>query len=124
MARQIVTSRLRGRLEPEALENLRLLVSELVTNSIRHGKLREGDFVALKVSVKDRSARVEVTDSGKPFEPRVTSPTLDRDSRWGLYLVSTISNRWGLRRSPFWWIRQGKTVWCELELGPKWPSFT
>ncbi|RPJ13666.1 MAG: ATP-binding protein [Actinobacteria bacterium] len=68
-ARQTL-DRLADAVEEPLLENLRLLVSEVVTNSIRHG---EGfDPIELRVSVRPLVVRVEVEDRGPGFEPRLT----------------------------------------------------
>src|SRR2546421_506747 len=56
-------------LDPDALEQLRLLVSELVTNAVRHGRPTGGRDVELVIAVRDRSVRVEVADGGDGFAP-------------------------------------------------------
>ena len=68
--------RLADAVEEPLLENLRLLVSEVVTNSIRHG---EGfDPIELRVSVRPLVVRVEVEDRGPGFEPRLTDDDGER----------------------------------------------
>lgn len=103
-------SPLRGRVPEEKLEELQLLVSELVTNSIRHAGMGDGSSVSLTVRLGGRRARVEVTDPGPGFEP----PPLEDDpgqlSGWGLLLVERLADRWGIRgRSP-------TCVWFEIDL--------
>jgi anti-sigma regulatory factor (Ser/Thr protein kinase) len=100
---------LADRLPEEQLGDVRLLVSELVTNSLRHAELGDDDHIRLGVEVDDARVRVEVSDPGPGFQP--TGPSDDPDSAegWGLYLVATLSDRWG--------VETGDTtrVWFELD---------
>ena len=73
-ARQTL-DRLADAVEEPLLENLRLLVSEVVTNSIRHGQGFHP--IELRVSVRPLVVRVEVEDRGPGFEPRLADGTLD-----------------------------------------------
>jgi anti-sigma regulatory factor (Ser/Thr protein kinase) len=101
---------LEGRVSEERLEELELLVSELVTNSIRHAGLGEEGSVSLRVRVSPRLARVEVTDAGEGFEPPSFSGDPALLDGWGLLLVERLTDRWGVRgRSP-------TCVWFELDL--------
>ena len=105
-ARQTL-DRLADAVEEPLLENLRLLVSEVVTNSIRHG---EGfDPIELRVSVRPLVVRVEVEDRGPGFEPRLTDDDGERNSGWGLLLVDRLAARWGVVAN------STNTVWFELE---------
>jgi anti-sigma regulatory factor (Ser/Thr protein kinase) len=87
-------------LPPEKLENTRLVVSELVANSVRHAGLSLNDQILLSVMVSGRSVRGRVCDSGpgfnKPSEPR---PRTDLSGGWGLPIVDRISDRWGVEQN-------------------------
>lgn len=65
------------------LEHLRLLVSELMTNAVRHAGLTEGEHIRLRVVVEDRLTRVEVQDGGPGFEKRPSEPPPGTDRRAG-----------------------------------------
>ena len=82
-----------------------LLVSELVTNSLRHA---EGP-IGVRM-VHGASLMVEVSD---PLSdpPRVREVAEDDEGGRGLHLVAMASRRWGTRRGAL-----GKTVWFELPL--------
>lgn len=96
-------------LDPEVLEALRLLVSELVSNSVRHGDLSASDRIRLQLAARDDRIRVEVTDPGHGFEPRPgENPPPDSPSGWGLYLVDRIADCWGVEGDGT------TTVWFEL----------
>jgi PAS domain S-box-containing protein len=82
-----------------------LLVSELVTNSLRyaHGP------IGVRM-VRGGSLLVEVSDP-LPDPPRERVAAEDDEGGRGLQLVAGASRRWGTRHGPL-----GKTVWFELAL--------
>lgn len=104
--------RLAGILDDELLDSVRLLVSELVTNSVRHAEVaaRERDAIELSIRVDDTMVSVQVADPGWGFEPPAPPPLPDRASGWGLYLVDGIADRWGVRGG------DRTVVWFELGL--------
>jgi serine/threonine-protein kinase RsbW len=92
-------------------DDARLLVSELVTNAIRHGG--DGKIVLSVTRHRDR-VRVEVTDDGADGVPRWQSPGKEAKNGRGLLIVDKVSWRWGFVRDP-----HGTTVWFELPVtGP------
>jgi len=78
------------------LPDLQLLVSELVTNSVRHADLAPGQRIELRVHAEPGTVRVEVEDPGPGFTPTPRRPGDRRDDGWGLYLVERIADRWGV----------------------------
>jgi anti-sigma regulatory factor (Ser/Thr protein kinase) len=91
---------------------LLLLVSELVTNSVRHAGLREEEHIRLRARNADHHAYVEVCDAGSSGRvPGRREPSLDalEPGGLGLMLVDEMAERWGVRR-------QGREtcVWFEL----------
>ena len=97
--------------ETTRLDEVRLLVSELVTNSVRHAGLNDHEWIGLKVDLSGERLRVEVTDGGPGFEAGTPLPSMYQDSGWGLYLVEQIADRWGVTQD------DGTCVWFELDLG-------
>jgi anti-sigma regulatory factor (Ser/Thr protein kinase) len=96
-------------LSPRRLEDARLLVSELVTNAIRHAGLADADSITLVLERTEQSLRIEVCDPGPGFEMVEPTPDPARPSGWGLYLVRELSDRWGVERTDV------TTVWFELD---------
>ena len=78
----------------QTLDDLRLLVSELVTNSVRHAGLAQSQAIELKVKLLPETVRVEVNDQGGGFQPTPRTAQSDDQSGWGLYLVSRLADRW------------------------------
>ena len=86
-------ARLRADLDPPLLESVRLLVTELVTNSVRHAG---AGSVELAVLVGSERVRVEIANPGSPFEPVLREADPSTDEGWGLFLVDRISDSWGV----------------------------
>jgi PAS domain S-box-containing protein len=104
-------------LEPDVnhdlLADARLLVSELVTNAVRHADLPEDATIEVRVIAEpQRLIRVEVHDDGAGFDPSDLPLDADdaRESGWGLILVDRLSSRWGVERGA------GFTVWFEVSV--------
>jgi anti-sigma regulatory factor (Ser/Thr protein kinase) len=98
---------LAGLLERTVWEDLRLLVTEVVTNGVRHGS--ERGPVGVAVAVGDENVRVEVSDCGRGFSPPdAPMPREDGSGGWGLQLVDRVATRWGVE------ITDTTCVWFEL----------
>lgn len=107
-ARAAVTRRFQH-LPAVALDDLRLLITELVSNAILHAAYSPDDCIRVRVTGRADLVHAEVIDCGgagdialRPFDPY--SP-----GGFGLHLVDELSDRWGVRHD-------GATcVWFELE---------
>ncbi|MFF4832044.1 ATP-binding protein [Streptomyces sp. NPDC001315] len=84
-----------------------LLVSELVTNSLRHATGPIG--VRLVRPARLRGVLVVEVSDPLPDPPRERVPRPEDESGRGLQLVASSSRRWGTRPGD-----TGKTVWFEL----------
>lgn len=90
----------------EAGDDLLLLVSELVTNAVRHGV----PPVRLQVDVDDTQVRVAV-DDGDPRPPRPRTADTDAEGGRGMVLVDLLSCEHGVLPQP-----PGKSVWASISL--------
>ncbi|MFJ8054376.1 SpoIIE family protein phosphatase [Streptomyces luteogriseus] len=84
-----------------------LVVSELVTNAIRHAE----PPVQLRL-IHDSTLICEVSDGGNTAPHLRRARTYDEGGR-GLLLVAQLTERWGTRQSA-----AGKTIWAEQTLSP------
>ncbi|MGW1539112.1 SpoIIE family protein phosphatase [Streptomyces sp. NPDC002309] len=85
----------------------RLIVSELVTNAVRHST----GTIQLRL-IQHESLTVEVTDTDTGTPRMRSARTVDENGR-GLFLVSQLSHTWGSHP-----ISGGKVVWAEQDLAP------
>jgi serine/threonine-protein kinase RsbW len=107
-AARLALSDLDNHLEASIAFDVRLLVSELVTNSVKHAKVSEDDSILLVVNIDGNLVRVEVRDSGPGFDPPPAAPPNDADEGWGLFLVEQLADEWGVERD-----RQA--VWFQID---------
>jgi two-component sensor histidine kinase len=106
VARGHVSRWLDGRADADVRANACLLVSELVTNSVRHADQPPGAPVRITAAASDGHVRVDVQDQGHgPVRRRV--PDSD-EGGFGLNLVDMIAARWGVDDE------RGTRVWFEL----------
>jgi anti-sigma regulatory factor (Ser/Thr protein kinase) len=88
-------------------QSLILLVSEVVSNAVRHSPADPSEPVGFLASFGERTIRVTVSDAGNGFTPRPRDPARSQDG-YGLYLLEKVADRWGVDS------RGGTKVWFEL----------
>jgi anti-sigma regulatory factor (Ser/Thr protein kinase) len=110
-ARSAVERWLSGRVSARLYDDVRLLVSELVTNSVRHAQLTRDMTIRISVAIVDGAVRIEVEDPGGSAIAPVP-PDREHGGGFGLYLVEILAERWGSTND-------GTTcVWAELAVSP------
>lgn len=97
-----ILSRIKSSLEPR-YDDVLLVVSELVSNSVKH---TSSDDIDVKVETHDGHVRVEVSDSGPGF-----TPATPRGDGLGLTIIEKLADRWGMSDPG-----DRFTVWAELSL--------
>jgi anti-sigma regulatory factor (Ser/Thr protein kinase) len=107
-ARQALEA-LSGRIDDELLETARLIVTELVTNSVHHAPPGEDGEVDMSVSPYPDCLRIEVIDGGNGFKPETPELSPVQTSGWGLWLVEQLTDRWGIDH------HHSTRVWCEID---------
>ncbi|MGW5335213.1 ATP-binding protein [Streptomyces bauhiniae] len=93
-------------------DDLVLIVSELVTNAVIHGKTAPGRQVEVTLDHTAGRVRVEVRDTGEGTprrRPRIPLAVAGR----GLEIVDALCEKWGVAEQVV-----GKTVWAELVVKP------
>ena len=94
------------------IDDLRLLVSELVTNSVLHGCAGPDGRVHVHVDRPNHGVRVEVCDDGGSWTEMNRSTSLESDEPaggWGLMLVGALADSWGVNCGV-----ERTCVWFEL----------
>jgi anti-sigma regulatory factor (Ser/Thr protein kinase) len=91
------------------LESARLLVTELVTNSIVHGISKGEGWIDVVIERRARCLRIEVLDPASAGSLPVLRPVdPSSTSGWGLQLVDRLAADWGVETGA------GTCVWCEI----------
>jgi anti-sigma regulatory factor (Ser/Thr protein kinase) len=110
-ARNVVRQKFAS-LDQASLHVMELLVSELVGNSLTHGRLGPTDRVGLQIRTRGSWIRAEVIDRGRRFEPHIPlSKTPEDGFGWGLFAVDRSAARWGIIDQA-----RGRRVWFELKV--------
>jgi two-component sensor histidine kinase len=90
--------------------DVRLLVTELVSNSVRHAGVSEDDRVSVTLKLSSACVRVEVSDAGEGFVIPERPQKRDADGGRGLQILAAVAHRWGIERS------KPVSVWFEIDL--------
>lgn len=101
LARRAIEATLGESLSADALEVVKLLTSELVTNSVRYADVGPSSWIGLSIRGTLDAVRVGVSDPGLGFDPPVQPVARSRSLRQGgrgLGLVADLSTRWGTIR--------------------------
>ena len=96
--------------DPGVVRDAQLLVSEVVTNSIKHSG--SDDPIRLRVWARRRGLKVEVADGGFGFEAAPVKDAGDAEGGRGLLILDTLADRWGTTRDA------RARVWFELSPRP------
>jgi anti-sigma regulatory factor (Ser/Thr protein kinase) len=95
-------------LSQEAREIVLLLLSEVVTNSVRHSPADDAP-IEVDASLVGHTVQVVVSDGGQGFAPRAQERGSSRG--YGLFLLDAQATRWGASRD------RRTRLWFELDVG-------
>ena len=95
-------------LSQDACDIIVLLLSEIVTNSVRHSCAAETP-IEVAASLVGNTVHVVVSDGGQGFAPRAREPS--SSGGYGLFLLDAQATRWGTAR------QRRSRVWFELDVG-------
>jgi two-component sensor histidine kinase len=109
-ARGAITEWLGNRVGAATLDDVRLVITELVTNSVRHAGLATDDVVRVRVSEAGEVLHLEVEDDGRAGAVERRPTDRGQIGGFGLNIVETVSARWGVS------LAHGTRVWAELAL--------
>ena len=109
-ARRAVREELRDALPKRRLADVELIVSELATNSVRHGGCDDAEELSVEADVRPDRVRVRLSDPGPGFAARKPAPPASGSAGgYGLVLLDRLSDRWGVQRE------KGFVVWFEVQ---------
>ena len=109
-ARRHIHDRFDGLLSQRKLAEAELLTSELVTNAVRHARLKEENPIGLDIDVDTDTIHVAVVDGGTGLTSRRSTKSPETVAEDGvLFVVDKVSDRWGIDASP------PHSVWFEID---------
>lgn len=97
-----------SRIPEDVLDDARLVLSELVTNSYKHAGSPEGTLIHITLRESQDRLRLEVVDRSI-FDPTPETTEELRSTKWGLLVVERVADDWGR-------ISEGG-IWAEFQLG-------
>ena len=110
-ARYTVTDGLGSAVSQRAIEDVLLVISELVTNAVRHAGVGSGDSIDVCVTNTGESVCIEVVDGQPEAAPQLRDD--EEPGGMGLIVVSGLCQEWGTEQ------QEGrKIVWAEYSLDP------
>jgi anti-sigma regulatory factor (Ser/Thr protein kinase) len=98
-----------GALPANVREDVLLLLTELVTNAVRHANAGPDTTLRVEFRQRSRAVRVAVYDEGSGFAPQASAFSGGDKGGWGLRLVDRIADRWAITPTA-----TGTCVWFEL----------
>jgi anti-sigma regulatory factor (Ser/Thr protein kinase) len=98
---------LRPSLDDIVVDDAVLLVSEIVSNSVRHASLDASDAIEVRIRGSRSMLHVDVIDPGPGFDPERLRPSR-KNGGWGLWLLDRLATRWGVEHNDV------TRVWFEL----------
>lgn len=93
----------------DVVDEAEIVVSELVSNAIRHARPLADGNLRVHWKVKAGVVEVEVTDGGSDSTPRPAPRTVWAASGRGLRIVRSLAHEWGVSED-----RNGTTVWASV----------
>ena len=95
-ARLEITRGLSQRITGGLLEDVRLLLTELITNALRHSDMAPDDEIGVRAELSDGTVRIEVRDPGRDGPVRYASPApsaaATASSSWSASPISGVSS--------------------------------
>jgi anti-sigma regulatory factor (Ser/Thr protein kinase) len=107
-ARALVNS-FGSRVPNDLLDDVRLALTEVVTNSYKHSGTPEGAPIQVVLDLSGHRFRLEVTDRSI-FDPTPETAFELRSARWGLTILDRLADRWGR-------VSEGG-IWAEFDTRP------
>ena len=112
--RSLVAPWLGDRVAPDVLDDAQLVLSELVTNGVRHSGASAAELAVVRVRLTRHTVRLDVQDPGRGGVIAPPPPNRECGGGFGLNLVQALSRRWGATRVP----AGGTRVWAHLAHTP------
>jgi anti-sigma regulatory factor (Ser/Thr protein kinase) len=94
----------------DVVDRARLVLGELVANSIRHGRLRPGERIDVTIELMPDRLRCTVVDPGHGLNRAADAWWFAERAGWGLRMTEALASRWSVER------RRGTEAWFEIDV--------
>ena len=111
--RRLVSDLIRAGVYDPAVCDVALVISELLSNALRHAEPLPGSKIRVAWRIDPGSIQVSVSDGGGPTKPELGEPAQGATGGRGLRIVERLSSRWGTSTG-----EDGTTVWAEVPARP------
>ena len=101
----------------EAREDATLVLSELVSNAVKHATPLPSGEITVRWSLLPDVLHIEITDGGASTRPHAAAAALSSLGGRGLDIVRTVSSQWGVTEGA-----ESVTVWAEVPRTPDEPK--
>ena len=109
-ARRALVSALRALgVDPVVVDESEIVISELVTNAVRHARPLPDGKIRVSWSVRASVVEIDVTDGGGPTTPHPAPRSVWSAGGRGLRIVGSLAHEWGVREN-----NGGSTVWASM----------
>jgi anti-sigma regulatory factor (Ser/Thr protein kinase) len=99
--------------EEQLVDDVRLVVSELVSNIVVHSGIPAGSSIEMRVMRGPTVLRVELHYAGRTFTPSAVPAAVTAEAGRGLYIVDRVTDRWGI--DP----KEGLVAWAEWDVAAR-----
>ncbi len=99
----------KAKVSDEVRQDAMLVISELVSNAVKHAAPLQGGNVRVSCSIDEECLRVEITDGGAVTRPNPAVATVFALGGRGLDIVRTICHEWGVVQQD-----HSVTVWADV----------
>jgi anti-sigma regulatory factor (Ser/Thr protein kinase) len=96
-------------MRPEERDDALLVLSELVSNAVKHAAPLPSGDIRVRWQVRDEVLHIEITDGGASTRPHAGVAALSALHGRGLDIVRTVSTQWGVTEDG-----DSVTVWAEV----------
>lgn len=108
--RRALVAELRARgVDAVVIDETEIVISELVTNAVRHAKPLADGTIHVSWSVRADVVEIEVTDGGGPTTPHPAPRSVWSAGGRGLRIVGSLAYEWGVRENG-----TGSSVWASM----------
>lgn len=108
-ARARIEDELASALEPQRLDDARLMTAELISNAVRHAPPEPDGSIRLDIQREPDLVRIVVRDGGRHMDLNEPTFHTKSDGHYGLFVVDALADRWGFS------IDGDMGVWFEVD---------